>query len=173
MLYRNIKLKMKKQFESQLTVRLTPESGRSSDAAMTNSFPYFVANKFFTCNKSGTSEHLGEAKIMLAIASLSSIGHSLSDEKIYYKFAPTLELIIETQKKLSNLRMSLGSSQRTGNSPCRYTNIEKGSKAGKLYIFFSESRNNVYPHEAFLYHLQSSKEKVLEQKIEMFNHHSG
>lgn len=60
-----------------LTVRLTPESGRSSDTAATNCFPYFVANKFFKCNKSGTSEHLGAENIMLAIASRSSVGQSL------------------------------------------------------------------------------------------------
>lgn len=60
-----------------LTVRLTPESGRSSDAADTNSFPYFAVNKFLICNKSGTSEHLWEAKIMLDIASRNSGGHSL------------------------------------------------------------------------------------------------
>jgi len=30
------------------------------------------------CNKSGTSEHLGAAKIILAMASRNSVGHSLS-----------------------------------------------------------------------------------------------
>lgn len=60
-----------------LTVRLTPESGRSSETAKTNSFPYFEVNKFLICNKSGTSEHLGAANIMLATASRSSVGHSL------------------------------------------------------------------------------------------------
>lgn len=29
------------------------------------------------CNKSGTSEHLGAAKIILAMASRNSVGHSL------------------------------------------------------------------------------------------------
>ncbi len=62
---------------SELTVRLTPESGRSSDTAMTNSLPYFAVNKFLICNKSGRSEHLGAANIMLAIASRNSEGHSL------------------------------------------------------------------------------------------------
>lgn len=62
---------------SQLTVRLTLVSGRSSDAADMNSFPYLAANKFLTCNRSGKSEHLGAAKIMLATASCNSAGHSL------------------------------------------------------------------------------------------------
>lgn len=59
------------------TMRFTPESGRSSDTAETNSFPYLVVNKFLMCNKSGTSEHLGAAKIILAMASRNSGGHSL------------------------------------------------------------------------------------------------
>lgn len=64
--------------KANLTVRLTPESGRSSDIVIVNSFPYFAVNKFFICNKSGKSEHLGAAKIMLAMASRISDGHSLS-----------------------------------------------------------------------------------------------
>jgi len=70
---------------SRLTARLTPESGRSSDAAMLNSFPYFAASKFLICSKSGTSEHLGAAKIMLAIASRNSAGHSLLSRKGWKK----------------------------------------------------------------------------------------
>lgn len=60
-----------------LTVRLTLLSGRNSDAAATNSFPYFVENKFRICSNSGKSEHLGEAKMILATASCNSIGQSL------------------------------------------------------------------------------------------------
>lgn len=66
-------------------MRLTLESGRSSDTAETNSFPYFAENKFLTCNKSGKSEHLGAAKIMLATASRNSGGHSLLRGKGGYK----------------------------------------------------------------------------------------
>lgn len=67
----------KAKASSQLTVRLTLVSGRSSDAAAMNSFPYFAANRFRTCNRSGKSEHLGAEKIMLATASCNSVGHSL------------------------------------------------------------------------------------------------
>ena len=58
-------------------MRLTLVSGRSSEAAEMKSFPYFVVNKFLTVNKSGKSEHLGDAKIMVATASFNSNGHSL------------------------------------------------------------------------------------------------
>lgn len=60
-----------------LTVRLTLVSGRSSETAEINSFPYFAVNKFLTCKRSGKSEHLGAANIMLAIASCNSEGHCL------------------------------------------------------------------------------------------------
>jgi len=60
-----------------LTVRFTPLSGLSSEADETNSFPYFVVNKFLICINSGKSEHLGDAKIILATASCNSEGHSL------------------------------------------------------------------------------------------------
>ena len=60
------------------------ESGQSSVAAITNSFIYLVENKFWICNKSGTSEHLGAAKIMLATAYHNSDGHSLLCAKTCY-----------------------------------------------------------------------------------------
>lgn len=74
------KISLAKRALNQLTVRLTLVSGRSSDAAAMNSFPYFAANKFLTCNKSGKSEHLGAENIMLATASRNSVGHSLFSE---------------------------------------------------------------------------------------------
>jgi hypothetical protein len=64
-----------------LTVRLTPQSGRNSVAAATNSFPYLVINKLRRCINSGKSEHLPDAKIILAIASRNSMGHSLFHDK--------------------------------------------------------------------------------------------
>lgn len=64
-----------------LTVRFTPLSGLSSEADETNSFPYFVVNKFLICINSGKSEHLGDAKIILATASCNSEGHSLPYER--------------------------------------------------------------------------------------------
>jgi hypothetical protein len=60
---------------------LTPQSGISSAAAATNSFPYLFANIIWTCISSGRSAHLGAAKQILDIASFRSIGHSLKHEK--------------------------------------------------------------------------------------------
>lgn len=58
-------------------MRPTPEFGRRSRAAVTNSFPYFAEKCFLTSVSSGMSEHLGDAKITLAIASFRSIGQFL------------------------------------------------------------------------------------------------
>lgn len=57
--------------------RFTPQSGRNSTAAETNSFPYFDTICFFTSMSSGMSEHLGVANITLAIASFKSMGQCL------------------------------------------------------------------------------------------------
>jgi hypothetical protein len=73
-----------------MTCRLTPQSGISSAAAATNSFPYFVANIIWTWISSGKSEHLGAAKQMLDIASLRSIGHSLKQAKKFKRSAPII-----------------------------------------------------------------------------------
>jgi hypothetical protein len=69
--------------ELPLTVRLTLLSGRNSIAPATNSFPYLVVNKLRRCISSGKSEHLPDAKIILAMASRSSKGHSLLHDKTY------------------------------------------------------------------------------------------
>lgn len=58
-------------------MRPTPEFGRSSRAAVMNSFPYFAVKCFLTSVSSGMSEHLGDAKTTLAIASFKSIGQFL------------------------------------------------------------------------------------------------
>ena len=42
-----------------------------------NSFPYFAVKCFLTSVSSGMSEHLGDAKTTLAIASFKSIGQFL------------------------------------------------------------------------------------------------
>lgn len=60
------------------TWRLTPQSGKSSVAAATNSFPYLDANDNCTCSNSGRSAHLGAAKHTLEMASFKSRGHSLN-----------------------------------------------------------------------------------------------
>lgn len=65
----------------RFTLRLTPESGLSSDAAATNSFPYLETNSIWTCCSSVKSEHLGAAKHTLDIASFRSSGHSLQNLK--------------------------------------------------------------------------------------------
>jgi hypothetical protein len=62
-------------------MRLTLLSGHNSIALATNSFPYLVVNKLWRCISSGKSEHLPDAKIILAIASHSSMGHSLLHDK--------------------------------------------------------------------------------------------
>lgn len=59
------------------TKRLTPQSGRSSTAADTKSFPYFEVNILRTSMSSGISAHLGDANITLQIASFKSIGQFL------------------------------------------------------------------------------------------------
>lgn len=62
---------------SQLTMRLTPESGLSSRAAETNSFPYFEVNCFLISTSSDISEHLGAANNTLVTASFRSMGQVL------------------------------------------------------------------------------------------------
>lgn len=64
-------------FKKKLTRRLTPQSGRNSTAADTNSFPYFAVKCFRMSINSGTSAHLGEAKITLETASFKSMGQFL------------------------------------------------------------------------------------------------
>lgn len=65
----------------KLAKRFTPESGRNSTAAETNSFPYLAIICFRTSMSSGMSEHLGDANITLEIASFKSMGHFLKKEK--------------------------------------------------------------------------------------------
>lgn len=60
-----------------VTMRFTPQLGRTSVAADTNSFPYFFSKIFLIATSSGISEHLGAANIKLAIPSFRSAGHSL------------------------------------------------------------------------------------------------
>lgn len=60
-----------------LTMPFTPQSGLRSLAAVTKSLPYFLSKKFLTVISSGISQHLGAAKIKLAIPSFKSAGHSL------------------------------------------------------------------------------------------------
>lgn len=61
----------------ELTILLTPQSGRSSRADVTNSFPYFATNCLRTSVSSGISAHLGDANITLDIASFRSMGQFL------------------------------------------------------------------------------------------------
>lgn len=61
----------------KLAIRFTPQSGRNSIAAETNSFPYLDVICFFTSTSSGMSEHLGDANITLETASFKSMGQFL------------------------------------------------------------------------------------------------
>lgn len=60
-----------------LTMRFTPQLGLRSVAADTKSLPYFFSKISLIATSSGISEHLGAAKIKLAIPSFRSAGHSL------------------------------------------------------------------------------------------------
>ena len=60
-----------------ITMRFTPQLGRRSVAADTKSFPYFFSKTSLIATSSGISEHLGAAKIKLAMPSFRSAGHSL------------------------------------------------------------------------------------------------
>jgi hypothetical protein len=66
-----------------VTIRLTPQLGRKSVAADTKSFPYFFAKMSLRSPSSGISEHLGAAKIKLAIPSLRSTGHCLKESQTH------------------------------------------------------------------------------------------
>jgi hypothetical protein len=66
--------------EASSTCLFTPQSGRSSAAAVTNSFPYLAENSECNCNNSGKSAHRGAANIKLVMGSFKSIGHSLARE---------------------------------------------------------------------------------------------
>lgn len=61
----------------KLTMLLTPHSGRTSSAAIMNSFPYFATNCFRTSMISGMSAHLEDANITLEMASFNSTGQFL------------------------------------------------------------------------------------------------
>lgn len=61
----------------KLTRLLTQASGRRSTAAETKSLPYFFSKRSRIRPSSGSSEHLGAAKIKLQIPSFKSAGHSL------------------------------------------------------------------------------------------------
>lgn len=65
---------------SPLTIRFTPQVGRSSVAADTKSLPYFFSKMSFRSPSSGISEHLGAANIKLAMPSFRSTGHSLKEK---------------------------------------------------------------------------------------------
>lgn len=65
----------------KLARRFTPQSGRNSTAAETNSFPYLAVICFRTSMSSGISEHRGDANITLAMASFKSMGQCLRVKK--------------------------------------------------------------------------------------------
>jgi len=67
--------------QERLAKRFTPQSGRNSTAAETNSRPYLAIICFFTTTSSGISEHLGDANITLEIASFKSMGQFLEGKK--------------------------------------------------------------------------------------------
>lgn len=102
-----------------LTLRLTPHSGRSSTAAEIKSFPYLAVKCLRISMSSGMSEHLGDAKITLVIASFKSLGQFLKEynRSIYYQFN-LYDKIITFQKK-----------------------VGKGER-DSLYINFSRKTNN-------------------------------
>ena len=65
----------------KLTIRPTPQLGRSSRAAEVNSFPYFAVKCLETSLSSGISSHLADANMTLEIASFKSMGQFLNSDQ--------------------------------------------------------------------------------------------